>query len=86
MKIIELLSDIQVLSLNCGDGLGCVHPHAIYVEDEERPFYLYYTPYPPDSAELPFLACSNNGIRFTDECAYNPLIVRGKMMNGIAII
>jgi len=67
------------LKLPKGEGLGCVHPEVIYFPEGYLgyKYWLFYTPYPPDHAELPYLVRSNNGIDFTDKGVRNPLLNRG---------
>lgn len=75
---LEIIDKGSPLRLPKGIGLGNVHPHAIYnPSDDLFPYWLYYTPYPPDEAELPFLVRSRDGYCFTDYGVSNPLINRG---------
>jgi len=64
------------LSIPNYEGEGVVHPAAIYFQDgfDGYKFWLYYTPFPPESAENPCLVRSKDGINFTDEGITNPLI------------
>ena len=57
-------------------GLGCVHPHAIFRPGIKKRYWLYYTPYPPDEVELPYLAISSDGKKFIP-IGGHPLISRG---------
>jgi len=66
------------LRLIKGNGLGCVHPDAIYVPEDKYPFRLYYTPHPPNKAELPYLMVSTNGYNFVEDDIRNPLLTRGR--------
>ncbi len=78
--IIELViqSSLDIKGLSCGRGIGCVHPHPIKLATGKHGFILlYYTPYPPDEAELPFLSFSLDGILFYDKFLSNPLFTRG---------
>ncbi|OYT40831.1 MAG: hypothetical protein B6U89_00780 [Desulfurococcales archaeon ex4484_58] len=61
-------------------GYGCLHPEIILFPNSYRGFkyWLYYTPYPPDSAEEVFLMRSNDGLHFTDREVKNPVLTRGK--------
>lgn len=61
-------------------GRGVVHPSVIYFPKgfNGYKFWLYYTPYPPESAENPCLVRSNDGINFTDEGVLNPLLTPSK--------
>jgi len=68
---------MHILKLPRGNGLGVVHPHSLYVIGDSLPYWLYYTPYPPDDAELPFLVKSSDGINFSDSGVNNPLLDRG---------
>ncbi len=61
------------INLYRGAGLGYLHPHAIL--DDRGIILLYYTPYPPDEAELPYLAVSRDGIAF--HSSSTPLFTRG---------
>ena len=58
------------------EGLGVVHPSVLYFPEgfNGYKFWLYYTPFPPESAENPCLVRSNDGINFTDKGVSNPLI------------
>ena len=64
------------LTIPTYEGLGVVHPSVIYFPDgfDGYKFWLYYTPFPPKSAENPCLVRSNDGINFTDKGIVNPLI------------
>ncbi len=68
------------LRLPKGTGLGVVHPHAIFNPYDPKHYWLFYTPYPPDEAELPYLVRSYNGVDFDDHGVNNPLISRGKKL------
>lgn len=65
------------LRLNLGNGMGVVHPdvHRLTWRPHGIPYWLFYTPYPPDEAELPYLAMSHDGSRF--ETFKGPLLNRG---------
>lgn len=66
------------LLLSEGTGSGCVHPDIHYFYDQEDyKYWLYYTPYPYDEDELPFLMRSNNGREFTEDGVSNPLFKTG---------
>ncbi len=68
-----ILGDIErVRGLECFNALGCVHPHAIH----DGLIKLFYTPYPPDSEELPYLSVSKDGLHFKTACPH-PLLTRG---------
>ncbi len=60
------------IDLSCYGALGCVHPHSIF---NDR-VLLFYTPYPPEEKELPYLAVSNDGVSFVPTCN-GPLLNRG---------
>jgi len=75
---VQLVDGGIQLILPCGKGLGCLHPHIIYNSLDEKPYWLYYTPYPPDEAELPYLARSSDGLNFDCVGIRNPLINRGE--------
>jgi len=65
--------------LSRGTGKGYVHPDAHFF-DEGRDgynFWLYYTPYPSDEDELPFLMRSRDGKKFVDDGISNPLLTKG---------
>ncbi len=62
----------RVRGLECFNALGCVHPHAIH----DGLIKLFYTPYPPDSEELPYLSISKDGLHFKTACPH-PLLTRG---------
>lgn len=59
---------------------GCVHPDIHYFKDglDGYKFWLYYTPYPPQDKEYPFLVRSNDGFNFDDTGVSNPLITKGR--------
>ncbi len=71
MISITPLKGSKVKGLSCFRALGCVHPHPI-LADSVR---LFYTPYPPEEEELPYLATSEDGVTFETKCG--PLIGRG---------
>jgi predicted GH43/DUF377 family glycosyl hydrolase len=58
---------------------GVVHPDILHFTNglDGFKFWLYYTPYPPESLENPCLVRSNNGVDFTDSGVSNPLIKKG---------
>ncbi len=70
--MIELLEVKQVEGLDCAGALGCVHPHPIL----DGEYLLFYTPYPPEEKELPYLAKSRDGLRFKEVCK-RPLLSLG---------
>jgi predicted GH43/DUF377 family glycosyl hydrolase len=67
------------LTIERYNATGVVHPDVLYFPNRVNgyKFWMYYTPYPPDSAELPSLVRSNDGIHFTDSGVENPLITPG---------
>ncbi len=69
----------NLITLRKGTGMGYLHPDAHYFVEgiDNYRFWLFYTPYPGDSDELPFLMRSNNGVNFTDRGVANPLLRRG---------
>ena len=75
---LRLRSPGRQLILPCGRGLGCLHPHAVHNPRDQAPYWLFYTPYPPDEAELPYLARSTDGVRFHCRGVHNPLLERGE--------
>ena len=60
-------------------GEGVVHPDILYFPHgfDGFKFWLFYTPFPPESLENPCLVRSNNGVDFTDFLVSNPLISAG---------
>jgi len=76
-----LVKKLTLINLNRGTGLGCLHPDVLYLNRSKYAkgysFWLFYTPYPPDEAELPYLARSNNGIVYSYKGVKNPLFMRG---------
>jgi predicted GH43/DUF377 family glycosyl hydrolase len=64
------------LNIPTYEGKGVVHPSVVYFPEgfNGYKFWLYYTPFPPESAENPCLVRSNDGINFTDKDVSNPLI------------
>ncbi len=77
MEGIHVVERGRQLRVPLGEGLGVVHPHSIYNKGKVFPFWLYYTPYPPDKAELPFLAVSNDLLYYHAQGVVNPLLSRG---------
>ena len=61
----------RVRGLDCSGALGCVHPHPILASTIQ----LFYTPYPPEEEELPYMATSEDGLNFETRCG--PLISKG---------
>lgn len=55
---------------------GVVHPDMMYFPDDQNrhKFWMYYTPYPPSTLELPSLVRSEDGISFYGDGIENPLI------------
>ncbi|MBD3387646.1 MAG: hypothetical protein GF416_01235 [Candidatus Altiarchaeales archaeon] len=67
------------LDLPYGPASGCLHPDVKYFPEGRSGyrFWMYYTPWPPDSAEYPYLARSNDTVNFTSEDVVNPLFTPG---------
>jgi len=67
------------LSLSKGTARGYLHPDAHYFEEkmDGYRYWLFYTPYPYEPDELPYLMRSNDGKNFTDDGVLNPLLKRG---------
>ncbi|KPL05541.1 MAG: hypothetical protein AMJ73_00340 [candidate division Zixibacteria bacterium SM1_73] len=59
-------------------ALGAVHPDMLFFPDgeDEYKYWMFYTPYPPETHENPSLVRSNDGMNFVDNGVRNPLIVR----------
>ncbi|GEM_PF-2351176 len=82
---VRLSKNKTPLYLDKGTGVGYLHPDVHYLgtgvggggHDSENRFFLYYTPYPYDKDELPFLMVSKDGFNFTDKGIKNPLFERG---------
>lgn len=55
---------------------GVVHPDMMYFPNnsDRHKFWMYYTPYPPSTLELPCLVWSEDGINFDGNGIANPLI------------
>lgn len=78
-KIKNRKIDTKVLDLPKGNAIGFVHPDVIYFPkgyDNYR-FWMFYTPYPPDEEELPFLLRSNDLNTFSSKGVSNPLFKTG---------
>jgi predicted GH43/DUF377 family glycosyl hydrolase len=59
---------------------GVVHPDVLYFPDGEDgyKYWMYYTPYPPDSLEVPYLVRSNDRIHFDAEGVTNPMLTKSQ--------
>jgi len=71
------------LSIPNYNAVGAVHPDVIHFPDghDGYRYWMYYTPYPPDSEENPCLVRSNDGINFMDAGVSNPLVSRGEAVH-----
>ncbi len=67
---------IRVRGLYVDDAVGVLHPHAV-LDTVSNTVLLYYTPYPPDESELPYLAFSKD-LRNFEMYKQEPLFDRGK--------
>ncbi|MBS7612372.1 hypothetical protein KEJ27_09290 [Candidatus Bathyarchaeota archaeon] len=71
--------DGNPLSIPNYNAVGVIHPDVIYFSEgyDGYKYWMFYTPYPPDSEEEPSLVRSNDGIHFEDAGICNPLVSRG---------
>lgn len=67
------------LSIPNYGAMGAVHPDVIHFPKahDGYPYWMFYTPYPPDAEENPCLVRSIDGTNFVDSGVSNPLVARG---------
>lgn len=79
-KINKREGETSVLDLPKGNADGFLHPDAIYFPNgyDNYKFWLFYTPFPPEDEELPYLCRSNDLNEFNTTGITNPLLTVGK--------
>jgi predicted GH43/DUF377 family glycosyl hydrolase len=78
-KLLLTTNRTKPIKLPYGSGRGCLHPdvHYFALGKDGYKYWLFYTPYPSEADELPFLARSKDGKNFTTTGVTNPLFTRG---------
>ena len=67
---------MSVRGLYVDNAVGVLHPHAV-LDTASNTALLYYTPYPPEESELPYLALSKD-LRNFEMYSQEPLFGRGE--------
>ncbi len=78
-KIHTRNAEIQLLDLPKGNAIGFLHPEALYFPGgyDNYKLWLFYTPFPPEDEELPYLTRSKDLTTFETKGISNPLFRTG---------